>query len=51
MYPTKERRNKALISKRKQDPVKWSFRKLAAYYKLDVATVYNIYKRDQHKYS
>lgn len=50
MYPTKERRNKALISKRKTDPEKWSFRKLATHYKLDVATVYSIWKRDQEKY-
>ena len=46
MFPTKERRNKALISKRKQDPKKWSFRKLAAYYKIDVSTVHRIWARD-----
>jgi len=42
-YPAKKTRNREIVKKRQAG---WSFRKIAAYYNLDVKTVFNVYQRD-----
>lgn len=43
-------RNKDLVLKRLEDPIKWSYRKLGKHFHLDPKTVHEIFKRDVEKY-
>lgn len=51
MNKPKVKRNSNIVLKRKANPKKWTFRALGKFFKLDEKTVYEIWKRDQDKYS
>lgn len=42
-YPPKTERNRELVKKRKQDPRKWSFAKLAEHYGITKQAVHEAY--------
>jgi DNA invertase Pin-like site-specific DNA recombinase len=48
--PEKEKveRNREIVKLRRDK--KWSFRRIAAFFNIDVKTVYRAYRRDEHKY-
>lgn len=47
MSKEKVSRNREIVKKRK---MKWSFRKIADYFNLDLKTVFRVWKRDKEKY-
>lgn len=49
-HPEKVERNKELVLKRKEDPRKWSIRKLGAHYGISERAVWEIWHRDKDVY-
>lgn len=45
-----QKRNRELVKKRKQDPIKWSFRNLAKFYGISAPSVWEVYHRYESKY-